>query len=271
MFLSGPDVKRRVRILQEYTMNASSKGIAVFLFGACAGVLATSLYFHTPSGRSIVPSEADATSRNPVAPGSAVKPMASTATATTDVARSASLAHARAPSEATASPDAAGRSTNSRHGVDDSGSGFENDLNAGHIHIRQRFDAEAEDGDWAPNAQGTLRASIDALPGRAIVEDMNIECHSTLCSLKIVTEGPSASPDDATMQLNLLMENLQGDWATKPPASDLFDDREVSFSTDSATGRMTVEMFVHRKHQGLGPQTHSACSFDRKRTVIGPI
>jgi hypothetical protein len=260
MFLSGQEVKRRARTLQEYTMNGSSKGVAVFLFGACAGVLATSLYFHTPSGRSVVPSAAGAAATNAVASGSTIKPATSTTIATADVARGAFLAHARAPIEAPAAQDAGGRSANSRHGLDDSGYSFENELNAGHIHIKQRFDSEVEDGDWAPNAQSTLRASIDALPGRAIAEDMNIECRSTLCSLTIVSDGPPASPDksDAMMQLNLLMSDLQGDWAAKPPASDVFDDREVSFSIDPATGRMTVEMFVHRKHQGLGPQAHSA-------------
>lgn len=260
MFLSGPDVKRRVRILQEYTMNGSSKAVALFLFGTCAGVLAASLYFHPPSERSDVPTEVAAAATSAFAPGSMAKPAASSGKVGADVARSASLTHAHAPIESIAAQDAGGDSANSRHGVDDSGYSFENELNAGRIQIKQRFDAEVEDGDWAPSAQSTLRASIDALPGRAIVEDMNIECHSTLCSLTIVTEGPPASEDKsgAVMQLNLLMSDLQGDWATKPPASDLFDSQTVSFSTDLATGRMTIEVFVHRRHQGLGPQTHSA-------------
>lgn len=233
-------------------MQGLPKGLAAFALGACAGILVTIICLRAPSGRSVAPTEAESV----VATADAIKPTGTTAMSaaksSADAAHGATLAHVHGL--------AGGSSANSNHAADDSGYSFENELNAGRTHIKQRFDAEPEDGEWAPNAQSTLRASIDALPGRAIVANMTIECHSTLCSLTIVTDGPASSSDEsnAALRLNLLMDNLQGDWAAKPPASDLFDDREVSFTTDAGTGRMTVEMFVHRRHQDVGTQAHSA-------------
>lgn len=239
-------------------MNGPLKGIATFALGACVGVIAMSLYFRTPTDQSGAQTETRSASTDAGVVNANARAGTSVAAATIDAARHATLAQGPAHLEAPTAQNAGSGSSNANHRVADANYSFENEMNAGRNNIKKRFDAEPEDGEWAPGAQSTLRASIDALPGRSRAGTMDIECRSTMCSVTMTVDVPATPTDKGGLNdVNLLTDSLQGDWPTKPPASDVFDDRDVMFTMDSTKGQVTVEMFVHRRHQGTATQTHS--------------
>jgi hypothetical protein len=109
--------------------------------------------------------------------------------------------------------------------------------------IRSIFESEPTDQNWAPQVSSLLSLKIASMPERSAVGDVNIECHTTLCRVRVggVQDQLQSIPGgNGNIQSALIA------LATQPKNED-FDDASAYYTYDESVDAVEFSLYLHRR------------------------